>query len=314
MCPPLLSLIDTAVVGVYSGTTQQAALSPAVVLTDYSIILLGFMFAATTNLVAKEGIGESHQQSTADSSLSAAAMTLISSLQLSIFLGTASAILLYIYSVPLLTLLVSNPNISPSVFGAALEYINIRCIGLPAAIFIGSAQAACLGLHDVTSPLYVLVAAALVNLIGDIALVPKWGAAGAAGATVFSQYAAAFIFIGYLKAPKVINMRSINKLLRRTNAKAIGEGGKDDLSEDISMVEELPSWDEPMIIHRVDESSLVIGEKEEEPPQLQVVQLQVELEQLGKATPAQLQVEREMILEVGIITRRIAFHFFSLCR
>jgi len=36
LCSPLLSMIDTSVVGLFSGTTQQAALSPAVAVTDYS--------------------------------------------------------------------------------------------------------------------------------------------------------------------------------------------------------------------------------------------------------------------------------------
>ena len=35
LCSPILSMIDTAAVGVLSGTAQQAALNPAVSVTDY---------------------------------------------------------------------------------------------------------------------------------------------------------------------------------------------------------------------------------------------------------------------------------------
>jgi hypothetical protein len=40
LCGPLLSLIDTSAVGLLSGTTQQAALNPAVAVTDYAALLL----------------------------------------------------------------------------------------------------------------------------------------------------------------------------------------------------------------------------------------------------------------------------------
>lgn len=36
ICSPLLSVIDTSAVGLLSGTVQQAALNPAVAVTDYS--------------------------------------------------------------------------------------------------------------------------------------------------------------------------------------------------------------------------------------------------------------------------------------
>ena len=40
LCGPLLSLIDTSAVGVLSGTIQQAALNPAVAVTDYAALLI----------------------------------------------------------------------------------------------------------------------------------------------------------------------------------------------------------------------------------------------------------------------------------
>ena len=40
LCGPLLSLIDTSAVGILSGTVQQAALNPAVAVTDYAALLI----------------------------------------------------------------------------------------------------------------------------------------------------------------------------------------------------------------------------------------------------------------------------------
>jgi hypothetical protein len=44
LCGPLLSLIDTSVVGLFSGTFQQAALNPAVAVTDYAALLIVCIF------------------------------------------------------------------------------------------------------------------------------------------------------------------------------------------------------------------------------------------------------------------------------
>ena len=42
---------------------------------------------------------------------------------------------------------------------------RIRALDIPAAVIIGSAQSACLGMKDVRSPLYVHFAAAVVNFL-----------------------------------------------------------------------------------------------------------------------------------------------------
>jgi len=110
-----------------------------------------------------------------------------------------------------------------------MKYVRIRSLGMPAAAIIGSAQAACLGLQDVSSPLYVLLAAATVNFIGDMTLVGcanplVGGAAGAAWATVFSQYAAVALFMRWLcfkpkpKKPVVMDLtKSIFELVESSS-------------------------------------------------------------------------------------------------
>jgi Na+-driven multidrug efflux pump len=77
---------------------------------------------------------------------------------------------------------------------------------------------------DIRSPLYVLVAAAVANFIGDVLFVRNshpllGGAAGAAWATVFSQYVAVSLFVRWLcnkpeKKPAVINLS--NAILEMT--------------------------------------------------------------------------------------------------
>ena len=76
----------------------------------------------------------------------------------------------------LITLLTGGRgSLPPEVFGPAVQYVRIRALGFPAAAVLGSAQSACLGLKDTTTPLLVLGAAAILNVVGDMSLVGMAG-------------------------------------------------------------------------------------------------------------------------------------------
>ena len=223
LCSPLLSLIDTSTVGLLSGTAQQAALNPAVALSDYSALLAAFMYTATTNLVA--GAKESEMGSDEKPKTR---KTLIQSMQMSGFVGVILGSVLMTLAPIMLKGIIGNDSIDPEVFSAALRYVRIRALGFPAAVIIGSAQSACLGMQDIKSPMLVLLAAAIVNFIGDMIFVPSlnpWlgGAAGAAWATVFSQYAAMTLFMKWLrsrpaKKPETVNItNAILELTGKSN-------------------------------------------------------------------------------------------------
>ena len=171
-----------------------------------SLFLQAFLYTATTNLVA------SAQES--DRTLPGKPKTtsaMVGAMQLSTYVGLGLGAALFIFAKPLLRAIIGNDAINPAVFSAAMKYVRIRSLGMPAAAIIGSAQAGCLGYKDIKSPLYVLMAAAVVNFLGDVMFVGckhPWigGAAGAAWATVFSQYAALAIFVRWLvKKPKIGN-------------------------------------------------------------------------------------------------------------
>lgn len=216
LCSPVLSMIDTASVGLLSGTAQQAALNPAASVTDCGALVIAFMYTATTNLIAA---AVREDEDDADDAQSTAitknryqpktTKTLITALKLALLVGTTFAMTLMSTAPKLLQLLMGNSAsaLDPVVYSAALRYIRIRALGMPAMAVIGTAQSACLGMQDVRSPLYVLLAAAVINFLGDVALVPLksnlWGgAAGAAWATVASQYAAMSFFARWLTMRK----------------------------------------------------------------------------------------------------------------
>jgi Na+-driven multidrug efflux pump len=156
------------------------------------------MYTATTNLVASAQ-GADHGKE----GMPRTSKNFIAALQLSGFVGTALGTILFGLAAPLLRAIIGNDAIDPAVFSAALTYVRIRALGMPAAAIIGSSQAASLGMQDIKSPLYVLMAAAVINFLGDATLVGNtnpWigGAAGAAWATVFSQYAAVVFFVRWM--------------------------------------------------------------------------------------------------------------------
>jgi len=182
LCGPMLSLIDTSAVGLLSGTAQQAALNPAVAVTEYAALLIAFMYTATTNLVAS---AQEKDRRTKDKPRTS--KNFIAALQLSGYVGAGLGAVLFSFAIPLLRAIIGNDAIDPQVFNAALKYVRIRALGM----------------QDIKSPLYVLLAAAVVNFVGDVTLVGSshpllGGAAGAAWATVFSQYAAVIFFVQWL--------------------------------------------------------------------------------------------------------------------
>eukprot|EP00985_Skeletonema_marinoi_P011396 scaffold5417_cov136-Skeletonema_marinoi.AAC.2 len=207
LCSPVLSMIDTASVGLLSGTAQQAALNPAVSVADFGALVVAFMFTATTNLISAAQAQDQDDGQGVDAPRTT--LTLVTALKLALVVGSVFGVGLSFFGNTLLRSLIGNDSLDPAVMAAALRYVRIRCLGMPAAVVIGTAQSACLGMQDVKSPLYVLLAAAVINFCGDVIMVPNanpWlgGAAGAAWATVFSQYGALIMFWRWMTTrPKV---------------------------------------------------------------------------------------------------------------
>lgn len=189
------------------------------------------MYTATTNLIAAAMQEDKDGEDGDDRKAKA---TLVTALKLALLVGTGFGTLLAGSSRALLGVLIGDGALEPAVFQAALRYIRVRALGLPAMVVIGTAQSASLGMKDVRSPLYVLAAAAVVNFLGDVLLVPcagAWlgGAAGAAWATVFSQYVAmAFFWVWLTKTVQQVADGAGDGTGRRPPPKTRGFLGGDD--------------------------------------------------------------------------------------
>ena len=191
LCSPLLSMIDTSSVGLFCGTVQQAALNPAVTITDYSARTMSFLYTGTTNLIASSKKTRSESE-TRDAFLG--------SLRLSALVGTGLGIFLILSAQKMIIPLVGNENVEVELLDSAFRYVAIRALGMPAAAMIGTSQAACLGLQDNKTPFRIIVIMAVLNLFLDLLLVGRshaWigGTAGVALATTIAQYWALALFL-----------------------------------------------------------------------------------------------------------------------
>ena len=162
------------------------------------------MFTATTNIVATSFESDRSSTGRADT---ACRNNLISSLRVSLRIGICICVMLFVFGTPLLSALLGrNENIP--VLRAAQKYVWIRALGMPAAAMIGSTQAACLGMQDTKSPLMTTLFAAVINLVSGLLFVRlrhPWagGVAGAAWATIFSQYIALGFYLYWLSGKRI---------------------------------------------------------------------------------------------------------------
>ncbi|KAL3383044.1 hypothetical protein AABB24_002507 [Solanum stoloniferum] len=185
LCGPLMSLIDTAVIG-QGSSIELAALGPGTVFCDNTSYVFMFLSIATSNLVAtalaKQDKDEVQHQ-----------------ISILLFIGLACGILMFIFTRLFgtwgITAFTGANNME--IVNAANTYVQIRGLAWPAMLVGWVAQSASLGMKDSWGPLKALAVATAINGIGDIALCRffGYGIAGAAWATMVSQVVAAYMMI-----------------------------------------------------------------------------------------------------------------------
>ena len=182
MCGPVLSMVDTAVVGTAS-TLELAAMTPGGVFVDYPAYLIASSLAtATTTLVARDRLRRDAKAANA-----ACEKTIADGLALASISGVALALALRLVAEPVVAAF-AGPA-SAAAVPPALRYASARLWGVPAAMIVAVAQAAFLACKSPKQPLLAVAVAAVANLAGDVFLVVAagWGIAGAAWATVAAQ-------------------------------------------------------------------------------------------------------------------------------
>ncbi|CAA0827675.1 MATE efflux family protein 4- chloroplastic [Striga hermonthica] len=185
ICGPLMSLIDTVVVG-QGSSIELAALGPGTVLCDYTSAMFTFLSIATSNLVAT-GLARQDKNEVQHQ------------ISIMLFVGLTCGILMLLftklYGRWALTVFTGAKN--ADIITAANKYVQIRGLVWPAWLVGWVAQSASLGMKDSWGPVKALAVASAINGVGDIVLCRflGFGIAGAAWATMVSQAVAAFMMI-----------------------------------------------------------------------------------------------------------------------
>ncbi|KAK1422923.1 hypothetical protein QVD17_18212 [Tagetes erecta] len=188
-CGPLMSLIDTAVIG-QSSSIELAALGPGTVICDYMSYVFMFLSVATSNLVAT---------SLAKEDKSAVQHQISTLLFVGLTCGTMMLLFTRFWGEWALNAFAGAKNVH--MLSAANTYVQIRGLAWPAVLVGWVAQSASLGMKDSWGPLKALAVASAINGIGDVVLclVLDYGIAGAAWATMVSQVVSGFMMIEALK-------------------------------------------------------------------------------------------------------------------
>lgn len=182
---PVLTLIDTSAVGISAGAAQSAveiaALGPATSVCDGTGYFFAFLNVAATNLLASAASDEER------------ATVARRGLQLALYCGVTSAVLLRILAKPVLTIFVGAE--SAAVLEKSAAYVETRALGLPLLLLSNVLTACLLGVKDSMAPLRAQVASATTNVVGDYAAVFALGRGtrGAAEATVLAQLVSALV-------------------------------------------------------------------------------------------------------------------------
>jgi putative MATE family efflux protein len=182
---PLYLLVDTAIVG-HLGRSQLASLGIAAAILGGVFAIFNFLQYGTTAQVARaSGAGEQ----------SAARRLGAQAVWLSIGFGAAVAVLVAVLAEPLVALMGGEGEAADG----AVTYLRIAAIGLPAAFLALGGQGYLRGIADLRTPLVIVVAGNVANVILEVLFVYgfDWGIAGSAWGTAIAQLGmgAGFVFV-----------------------------------------------------------------------------------------------------------------------
>lgn len=182
---PLYLLVDTAIVG-HLGRSQLAALGIAFTVLGGVFAIFNFLQYGTTAQVARAGgAGEAEMARR----LGAQAVWL------SVAFGVGVSILIALLAEPIVALMGGEGETADY----AVTYLRIAAVGFPAAFVALGGQGYLRGVADLRTPLVILIAGNVVNLILEIVFVYglDWGIEGSAWGTAIAQLGmgAAFVVV-----------------------------------------------------------------------------------------------------------------------
>lgn len=180
---PLFVLVNTAIVG-HLGTTELAALAIAGTLLSSAFSVFNFLAYGTTAHVARMHGGGRHAEARAIGA---------QALWLALAVGVLLGVLLAAAAAPLVSVMGGDGDVAHE----AERYLRLSALGAPGFMLALAAQGFLRGVGDLRTPLWIVVAAQLLNglLVAGCVYVLGLGLAGSAAATALAQTAMGGAFV-----------------------------------------------------------------------------------------------------------------------
>ena len=183
----LYTLVDLAIVGRFTDSAGVAAISNA---GNISMLIyaVGIGLGAGGGIYIAQLVGAKQYQELKSSIGTLTTASLVAALIIVSLIG------------PLTPALMRLLNVPEEAFPYAVSYLRICCVGVPFTFCYGGFGDTLRGMGDAIHPLYILIFSTIVNMILDYVFVAifRWGAAGAAWATVIAQifsFGFAYVFL-----------------------------------------------------------------------------------------------------------------------
>jgi MATE family multidrug resistance protein len=182
-----------------------------------------FLVTATTNCVAA-ALGSGSASASAAAAVEGSAAESAAKARAGLLLGHALVLALGLGAATAATFALA-PNLLLSLYGvapgtplaaASRTYLLVRTLSVPSIFLMFVAVGASLGAGNALAPTTGIMAAALVNLVGDVTLVMYFGAglAGAAAATAAASWTGTIMVLARLRRLIKPRFRHVHLLLR----------------------------------------------------------------------------------------------------
>jgi putative MATE family efflux protein len=184
---PIYILVDNAIVGHISTTALGGLAIAGTILSTISWLIAFLASGVTTQVAQRKGAGDDE----------GARRAVSQGLNLALLLGFASALIIVI-GASQLAALVGGKKL---VLEAAITYLRVSALGLPAVAVTFAALGWFRGIEDLRLPVRVVIGANIANVLLEMLFVWvfKWGIGGSAWATVLVQWSAVAVYLGSMR-------------------------------------------------------------------------------------------------------------------
>lgn len=184
---PLLGVVDTAVIGHLDNEVYLSGVAIGATITSFLFMLVLFLRMSTTGITA-QAFGANNKT------------LMVNAFVQPLFLALIIGSLITICSTPLIKTALLIVGGSREVQIQAELFLQIRWLGAPAALINFVLLGWLLGVQYVRAPVILLITGNIINIILDIlfVVVLEYGVAGAASATVVSEYVTLVIGIFFV--------------------------------------------------------------------------------------------------------------------